>query len=28
MIPMALAAREANGPAEIVLTRIPSFRPA
>jgi len=25
---MALAAREANGPAEIVLTRMPCLRPA
>ena len=28
MIPIALAARDAYGPAEIVLTRAPHFRPA
>jgi hypothetical protein len=28
MIPIALAAREASGPAEIVLTRTPNRRPA
>ena len=28
MIPIALAAREAYGPAEIVFTRRPSLRPA
>ena len=28
MMPMALAARDAYGPAEIVFTRSPHFRPA
>jgi hypothetical protein len=28
MIPIALAARDASGPAEMVLTRAPHLRPA